>query len=471
MNDNTPFERFVADAFDREGLGRPVPDAIHDDLLSRAGASRQLPGWLASIKEPPMRLSNTLAVGSPAVRVAAIVVATLLLAALVAGAGIAGSRLLAADSAIIVDPSGNGDYTTISEAVAAAEDGDTVLLQAGTYPESVTVSRSITLRGADPGEVFIEVGAGCSADAETGSPICPADVPVFEGFWLESVPYGLLLEGTDAQVSDLGFHFAGAGGGSGIVVNGGAPVLSGITFDTTDPLDNLHVVGGSAATIRGSDFGGGSLLIKERSPATVEGNHFGILEFNTGDLIAHFMRPVSDIPDSMIGGPGTVRGNRANHIILEGSALVEGNEVGPTTQESPAIGIASGEDWIVRDNVVRGSTFDSGAILAALGQGLIAGNTLTDNSVGISVADRALVERNTISDGEVGIIVSIAEEITLVDNVVEGMDRVGISIGPWSDPVLTGNRSCNNGQDIQVFGTRELTIDDSNEICDTDPGE
>jgi hypothetical protein len=467
MNDSTSFERYVAEAFEREGPGRQVPAAIHDDLLSRAGTSRQLPSWLASIKEPPMRISNTIAVGSPTARVVAIMAATLLLMLLVAGAGIAGSRLLAADSAIVVDPSGNGDYTTISEAVAVAQDGDTVLLRAGSYPESVTVSRSIVLRGDEPGEVYIEVGTGCTPDPETGVPVCPADVPTFEGFWLDRVPYGLLLDDTDAQVVDLGFRFTG-GGGSGIVIDGGAPIISGITYDTADALDILHVVGGSAATIRDSDFGAGSLLVKERSPVTVENSRFGRLELNTGDLIAHFMKPVPDIPVSMIGGPGTARGNKANHILLEGPALVEGNEVGPSTEDAPAIGIASGEDWIIRDNVVHGSTFGGGAILVAdviTGDGLIAGNTLTDNTSGITLGSAALVEGNSVTDGDVGIIIVLDGTPALVDNVVEGMSKVGISIGPWAEPVLTGNRSCGNDKDIRVFGTREFVIDESNEIC------
>ena len=52
MNDDKAFERDVIEAFDREGAGRPVPDAIHDDLLTYADRTRQRPGWLASLKEP-----------------------------------------------------------------------------------------------------------------------------------------------------------------------------------------------------------------------------------------------------------------------------------------------------------------------------------------------------------------------------------------------------------------------------------
>ena len=137
MNDNTTFERFVADQFAREG--RPTPaGTVHDDILSRVSQARQRPRWLAFIKEPPMRLSSSLAVGSPTARVAAIMVATLLLALLVAGAGIAGSRLLATDGTIVVDQNGGGTVETITAAVALAEDGDRIFIRPGTYTETIT---------------------------------------------------------------------------------------------------------------------------------------------------------------------------------------------------------------------------------------------------------------------------------------------------------------------------------------------
>jgi hypothetical protein len=52
---------------------------------------------------------------------------------------------------------GRGGYATITEAVAEARDGDTVLVGPGTYRESVTITRAIVLRGAgDRGATIIE---------------------------------------------------------------------------------------------------------------------------------------------------------------------------------------------------------------------------------------------------------------------------------------------------------------------------
>jgi hypothetical protein len=50
-----------------------------------------------------------------------------------------------------VAPDGSRDFTTIQDAVNNAEPGDTVLVYAGTYNESVTISSGITVKGAEPG--------------------------------------------------------------------------------------------------------------------------------------------------------------------------------------------------------------------------------------------------------------------------------------------------------------------------------
>jgi len=57
---------------------------------------------------------------------------------------------------ITVDDSGGADHTKIQDAVDAAEDGDTVSVNAGTYNEKVVVSKSIDLIGESNSTVIIE---------------------------------------------------------------------------------------------------------------------------------------------------------------------------------------------------------------------------------------------------------------------------------------------------------------------------
>lgn len=89
MTHDPSFERL----FDAMRAGPPdrLPDRVLDQVFVTTRGSRNLPRWLALLKEPPMRLSDRLAVGSPSARLAVIAGSTLLLAVALAGATIAGA--------------------------------------------------------------------------------------------------------------------------------------------------------------------------------------------------------------------------------------------------------------------------------------------------------------------------------------------------------------------------------------------
>ncbi len=94
MNKSIDFDRFVADQFAQVSGGVPPARSV-DDLLIQARRMRPLPHWLATIKEPPMRISSRVAVGSPMARVAFLVILLVVLSALTAGSVVVGASLLA----------------------------------------------------------------------------------------------------------------------------------------------------------------------------------------------------------------------------------------------------------------------------------------------------------------------------------------------------------------------------------------
>ncbi len=267
MNDQSAFERIVADSVTSIGVPAPSDGAI-DRTILRASRTRQRPEWLALIKEPPMRISSSLAVGSPTARVAAILVAALLLTLMVAGAGIAGSRLLAADDTIVVDRSGGGDFTTITDAVASAEPGDTILVRPGTYTEAITIDKDLTLKGD-----------GLREDVVLMAPERAPIQPVL-GKWDEKhETFAIDLQESDATVSDLTLR----GEPSVIIVHGGAPtlerlLLDGVGIPTTEPDErsegsSILVGGGSTAVIRDNELvGGGPVATFDDSTPLIEGN-------------------------------------------------------------------------------------------------------------------------------------------------------------------------------------------------------
>ena len=88
-------------------------------------------------------------------------------ATLLAAGAIGGAALLAGINqqttepgprTIVVAQDGSGDVATITEGVALAVDGDTVLIRPGVYAESVLVEEDITLTGDGPREAVIVEG-------------------------------------------------------------------------------------------------------------------------------------------------------------------------------------------------------------------------------------------------------------------------------------------------------------------------
>ena len=101
MNDDARLERLFADALAQAAPPR-APQRLRADIKTSVSRTRQRPRWLALLKETPMQLGSTMAVGSPAARLSSTparraVLSLLLIALTVAAAGatiILGSRLL-----------------------------------------------------------------------------------------------------------------------------------------------------------------------------------------------------------------------------------------------------------------------------------------------------------------------------------------------------------------------------------------
>ena len=61
-----------------------------------------------------------------------------------------------------VDDSGGADFTTISAAISAAGEGDTINVPAGTYDEAIVMNKPLNLIGNDASDTVITY---------TGSPV------------------------------------------------------------------------------------------------------------------------------------------------------------------------------------------------------------------------------------------------------------------------------------------------------------
>ena len=78
---------------------------------------------------------------------------------------------------ITVDDDGEANFTTIQEAIDASEDGDTIKVNTGHYPEHINISKSLRLEGNGSSYSFID-GGGKGGDVVNIS----ADNVFFSGF-------------------------------------------------------------------------------------------------------------------------------------------------------------------------------------------------------------------------------------------------------------------------------------------------
>jgi len=449
MNDRIDFERLVNERFAREHDVRP-PDRAVDDILTQARRTRPLPRWLALIKEPSMRYSSTLGVGSPTVRVLAILGATLLLIALVTVAGAGAARLLAADGAFVVDANGDGTHTTITDALTEADDGDTIHVRPGTYVEAIVIDKDITLTGDGPREDIVirppEDGPTTYYDAV--------------GIYQFDPAYILLVDDSQAEVRGLTF----AGAQAGVVVEAGSPTLTDLVFDENEWGVLIH--SGSTATITGSLFTDGGIETAGSAP-TIDGN---VLE-NAGIM------DVFGVGDSLV-----IRNNTLTDGVIEagGDPLIEGN----TLSGAVSIGISSmnvegpAGAPIIRNNTISGSRtgiqVGSGGLFGAVPVGgseaatdvaVVSGNEISAEMNAISVNHaNATVNENTIHDSWNGIVLFGSGSAEVTDNEVD-VEWYGVDVGKDTSPSVDGNSICAGEASINIHETASPSMGE-NTTCD-----
>ncbi|MFV2063500.1 MAG: right-handed parallel beta-helix repeat-containing protein [Chloroflexota bacterium] len=460
MNDDRNLERTIASTYEETAPPRE-PRGLLDDILLTTRQTRQRPSWLALIKEPPMRISSSIAVGSPTVRVAAIMVATLLIALVVVGAGIAGSRLLAADGNIIVDQNGGGDYTTITAAVEAALDGDTILVKPGTYAEHLLITEAITLEGdGEPDEIVLEF-------TDEGQRV--------EG---DDVPYGIWFKDSDAVVRNLTVR--GPQVARAIAIDRGAPTLEHLVVDLEFPFadrtrEALSIVDGSTAFLNDVSMNAW-LGIIEASP-TIESSRISCgtsIEGPGSDAVLRSNVFRDDLPGEAACGWGLVIENGASPTLEDNDISMQSGGVeisGPGT--APVIKgnrihdigtlVSAGEG--AEPRTVSESLTQRAISVTSRAEPLILSNELTGNGAGIFIGNAdPIVEGNTITNGTTGIDL-VRSSATLTDNIVREMIANGIAISTDSRPSLVGNRSCDNGRNLFVDEASSPQLDESNEIC------
>ncbi len=229
------------------------------------------------------------------------------------------------------------DYATIQGGVDAASSGDTVLVAAGTYPESIVVDKTLAL--------ISESGAGATTIDATGAEV------------------GVEIDGGASNSLLQGFTVRGAATRGGVLSNAAGVI---IRSNTIEENYTLH--------------GGGGLLVHSMGTVLIEGN---TVRANHGGKGAAAI-------DLLSSGVATIRGNRFEQNIggyylawLEGLHVVfEGNVVANNSN-------STGRFVFFVPNEIRGNTFvgngnQSGALVVWGPESLR--NNIFDHDFGLTLS-------------------------------------------------------------------------------------
>lgn len=391
MNDDRDFERRVASVFDGTAPSRG-PDDLLEEVFAVTGSTRPRPRWWVRLTEKPMRYDSVLVSGSPTARTAMLLAATMLLVLALAGVAIAGAQLLGRGETYVVAADGSGDFTTITEAVTAALDGDTILVRPGTYQEDLVIRDDITVRGDGPrNAVVIDApGTGMRTVVDRGTP-AETSLPV----------------GVDVQLSDAtleGLSLRGSRPLVAVRVMGGAPTLRDldVTIDDPDGASLSMLLAGGSVTSLADVHLGERLVMTEASSMTLADSELGARV--------------------EAAGPGwvTVTGSHflsgADLVVTDGGR----GQVSGSAFEASAIVIESASDLAVHQNSLRDVV---GTALTVSHEGTradIRQNVIRDSSAGVAIGPQTVVtlSDNTICGNETGVFESSSAQTEIHDNDV-----------------------------------------------------
>jgi parallel beta-helix repeat protein len=294
---------------------------------------------------------------------------------------------------LVVDPAEDGAFREIDDAVAVAEDGDTIRVRPGTYGTPVVVDRAVTILGDGPREAIVlePAGAECLGFAASGARVRGLTLRPARAANDGAVWSAVAVHDVEATLEDchLTTHL-----GATVWVGGPSSraVLTGCTL--VDGAQNAVYVGeeGRAELIACRVSG-------HRWPLAAAGPH------------ASLTLRRSEVVDNL--GHGAAATERA---LL----VVEGCTVARNAHDGVLLGGAAPASRVVDSTIEENG--DAGVFIGAT-RGRVSGNSIQRNDVGIAVVDAAAptVRDNHLADNRVALGVSGAgSDPRVIANTISG---------------------------------------------------
>jgi len=227
--------------------------------------------------------------------------------------------LPASADVLVVDERGGGEFDTLSDALAAAADGDTLLLRPGTYidfGQTIQISgRSLTVAGDGTGPVLLNA---TQITLPAGKRVVLRGLTI-EANTIDSSTTGLTVSGGDVFVEECSIFgrdghsaFANAFGGRAVSATNARLVLQGCTIEGGRGSDS------EAAVFLGAQHGGAGIDLFTGCALAVYGCTV------TGGQAGSFIPSAFSPGAGNVGGIG-LRADFGGSVLVAGSTLTGGN--------------------------------------------------------------------------------------------------------------------------------------------------
>ena len=318
---------------------------------------------------------------------------------------------------LTVDPSGGSDYTSLSAAINAASNGDTLSLAGGTYTGPFdTRGKNLTIRGSGVSSTLLTAGSTSTViTVDNGETVTIASLSLY------SALQGLEVRGSTATLT--GVHItdhSGRSPGSGVgVYDGGHLTVTSCVFARNEASasydgggiyasDSTLVVSNSTFRDNAGDQGGAIFLDTSSATLTdvtldsnIAGSHGGGIRVRYDASLAAVRLTATD--NTAGGRGGAIAAYQADVDITDG--VFTGNSA------ATAGGALHLDQTHTTDATVEAEVADNTA--GTLGGGIYA-DTMSLTFTG-SITDNAAGE-----DSDGGGIYAIAADLTIDDTVITG---------------------------------------------------
>jgi nitrous oxidase accessory protein len=301
---------------------------------------------------------------------------------------------------------GAGHFPTISAALEAAGDGDTIRVAAGRYPERLRIERSLTLIGEGWPIVDAE-GAGHVVEA-----LAPIEIR------------GFVLRGSGSSLEAE--H-------SGVIVRGARAIVAGNRLE-----DVLY-----------------GICLKQAGGSRIEGNRIrgkALDQARRGDGIRLWYSPASRVTDNEVRATRDVVAYFSDHLTIERN-VIHGGRYGLHTM------------YIHHSRIANNRMFDNqvGAFLMYSNDILVAGNVLADAAgpsgmgLGLKDSDAVRARGNLFLENSLGVYLDNSPGDPARANEFAGNTFAANRAAVRMLPSVTGNRFVgndflDNGVPAQVAG-------------------